>query len=79
MDYSFVWTPELKKESKENEDKNKHLSDEFLTSILEQINDACDKICNVDVDLERQKEFRQNLKNVTNCYQKILTNRKSNL
>ena len=79
MDYSFVWTPELKEESKENEDKNKHLSDEFLTSILEQINDACDKICNVDVDLDRQKEFSQNLKNVTNCYQKILTNRQANL
>ena len=79
MDYTFDWTPELKQDFKENEDKNKHLSDEFLTSILEQINDACDKICNVDVDLERQKEFRQNLKNVTNCYQKILTNRQANL
>ena len=40
MDYYFVWTPELKEESKENEEKNKHLSDELLISILEQINDA---------------------------------------
>ena len=79
MDYHFVWTPELKEESKENEDKNKHLSDEFLTSIIHQITDACDKICNVDIDLERQKELCQSLKNVTNCYQKILINRRAKL
>ena len=46
---------------------------------IPELKDACDKICNVDVDLKRQKEFSQNLKNVTNCYQKILSDRQSNL
>ena len=44
----------FKKDIKENEDKDKHLSDKFLISILNQINDACNNICNVDIDFERQ-------------------------
>ena len=68
--------PEFKEDTKENEDKDKYLSDRFLISILKQINDACINICNVDIDLERQKEVSQNLKNAVHCYQKILTDRR---
>ena len=66
----------FKKDIKENEDKDKHLSDKFLISILNQINDACNNICNVDIDFERQNEVSQNLKNAVHCYQKILTDRR---
>ena len=66
----------LKEDMKENEDKNEHLSDKFLISILKQINDACNNIFNVDIDLERQKEVSQNLKNAVHCYQKILSDRR---
>ena len=52
------------------------MSDKFLISILNQINDACNNICNVDIDFERQKEVSQNLKNAVHCYKKILTDRR---
>merc|ERR1740123_2870271 len=76
MEEPFIWTPELKEDKKENEDKNKHFSDKFLNSILKQINDACDNISDVDIDLERQKEVIQNLKNAVHCYKKILIDRR---
>ena len=76
MEEPFIWTPEFKEDKKEIEDKNKHLSDKFLNSILKQINDACDNISDVDIDLERQKEVTQNLRNAVHCYQKILIDRR---
>ena len=76
---TFMWTPEFKEDIKENEKKNKQLSDEFLTSIIKQVNDTCKNICDNDTDLERIGEVSQNLKNLSNCYQKILSHRKANL
>ena len=78
MDYSFDWVPELKEDLQKDEDKNKHLSDEFLTTIIKQVNDAYNNICDNDTDLDRT-EISQNLKNLSNCYQKILSDRKANL
>ena len=76
---TFMWTPEFKEDIKENEEKNKHLSDEFLTSIIKQVNDTCKNICDNDTDLERIGEVSQHLKNLSNCYQKILSDRQANL
>ena len=79
MDYSFDWVPELKEDLQKNEDKNEHLSDEFLTSIIKQVNDTCKNICYNDTDLERIGEVSQHLKNLSNCYQKILLERQPNM
>ena len=76
---TFMWTPELKEGNQEKEGKNKQLSDEFLTSIIKQVNDSCKNICDNDTDLERIEDVSQNLKNVLNCYQKILSDRQDNL
>ena len=76
---TFMWTPEFKEDNKENEEKNKHLSDEFLTSIIKQVNDTCKNICDNDTDLERIGEVSQHLKNLSNCYQNILSDRQANL
>ena len=72
---TFIWTPEFKEEIKENKEESKQLSEEFLTSIIKQVNDSCKNIFDNDTDLERIENVSQNLKNVLNCYQKILSNR----
>ena len=66
---TFMWTPEFKVDTKENAEKSKQLSDEFLTSIIKQVDDTCKNICDNDTDLERIGEVSQNLKNLSKCYQ----------
>ena len=48
------------------------LSEEFLVSILKQVNDLCENIKSGDPDIERTIKVNQNLNNAVNCYRNKL-------
>ena len=54
---NFLWTPEFKVYTKENAEKSKQLSDEFLTSIIKQVDDTRKNISDNDTDLDKVKDL----------------------
>merc|ERR1712228_960732 len=48
------------------------LSEEFISTILTQVDDLCEIINNGDPNLERTIEVNQNLNNAVNCYREKL-------
>ena len=44
------------------------MSEEFLYTVLQQVDNLCDIIRNGDADLERTLEVNQNLNNAVSCY-----------
>ena len=48
------------------------MSEEFLYTVLQQVDNLCDIIRNGDADLERTLEVNQNLNNAVSCYRNKL-------
>ena len=51
------------------------LSSEYLTSIIQQINDICVTVDETDPNLERKSEIQQTLKKAMYSYKELLTKR----
>ena len=52
------------------------MSEEFLYTVLQQVDNLCDIIRNGDADLERTLEVNQNLNNAVSCYRVKLMERR---
>ena len=69
--YEFDEEPNIleeEKNSKLSEGMNLDLTEEFIISILQQVDELCEKIKNGDPDNERTLEVNQNLNNAVSCF-----------
>ena len=53
------------------------LSSEYLTSIIQQINDVCVTVDETDPNLKRKSEIQQTLKKAMYSYKELLTKRET--
>ena len=58
------------------DDPDLDLSEEFLETILKQVDELCDNIKNSDYDIDRALRVNQKLTSAVNCYRNILELRK---
>ena len=69
--YKFDEEPNILEEEKNTkicEGMNLDLTEEFITFILQQVDELCENIKNGDPDNERTLEVNQNLNNAVSCY-----------
>ena len=69
--YEFDEEPNIledEKNTKLSEGMNLDLTEEFMISILQQVDELCENIKNGDPDNERTLEVNQNLNDAVSCY-----------